>query len=81
MAARRHETYGLTRDELAAMLAQHSVCAICGTANWGRKGPVVDHDHTTGRVRGILCGHCNMGLGRFRDNPDTLRMALEYLSR
>lgn len=79
-AARRRETYGLSPADLAALVEQHSVCAICRTANWGKKGPVVDHDHATGAVRGILCGHCNMGLGRFRDDPAILRAALEYLT-
>jgi hypothetical protein len=72
--------YGLSSAELAALLEQHSVCAICKTASWGKKGPVVDHDHATGAVRGILCSHCNMGLGRFRDDPAILRAALEYLA-
>ena len=77
--ARRNETYGLTPDELQALLAQHSVCAICHSDQWGKKGPVVDHDHETGRVRGILCGNCNMGLGRFKDDPLRLARAIAYL--
>ena len=79
--ARRHETYGLTHDELATLLDQHDVCAICETADWGKKGPQVDHCHATGRVRGILCTSCNNGLGRFGDDPKRLRKAAEYLER
>ena len=80
LAHRRPEKYGLTRDELSALLAQHDVCAICGTDQWGRKGPQVDHDHATGKVRGVLCNNCNQGLGRFADDPTRLRAAAEYLT-
>ena len=41
--------------------------------------PVVDHCHTTGEVRGILCFSCNVALGHVRDNPNTLRAMIEYL--
>jgi predicted nucleic acid-binding Zn ribbon protein len=78
----RHEAYGLTRRELELLLAQHERCAICGTDDWGGKGPLgpqVDHDHATGRVRGVLCGNCNQGLGRFKDDPDLRRAAISYL--
>jgi predicted nucleic acid-binding Zn ribbon protein len=78
--ARRPETYGLSGDELAALLAQHSVCAICGTSAWGSKGPQVDHDHATGAVRGVLCTKCNRGLGLFNDDPSRLSAAAEYLT-
>jgi hypothetical protein len=80
IAHRRPEKYGLTRDELTALLAQHGVCAICRTDNWGRKGPAVDHDHATGRIRGVLCQNCNQGLGRFTDDPARLRAAADYLT-
>lgn len=81
IANRRPEKYGFTKAELDALLAQHDTCAICGGDKWGHKGPVVDHDHATGRVRGILCGNCNMGLGRFRDDPELVRAAADYLVR
>ena len=50
-------------------------CVICGDS-----GPlVVDHDHLTNKVRGMLCNHCNRGLGHFRDSPMLLEFAAQYL--
>lgn len=77
--SRRHEAYGLTKQELDMLLAQHEQCAICHTDQWTAKGPQVDHDHATGRVRGVLCSNCNQGLGRFKDDPALLRVAIRYL--
>lgn len=79
--SRRHEAYGITKAELDLMLEQHEACAICDTADWGAKGPQVDHCHETGKVRGILCINCNNGLGRFRDDPTRLRAAADYVER
>jgi len=50
-------------------------CVICGS-----KGSlVVDHNHRTGIIRGMLCNHCNRGLGHFRDDPELLEFAAIYL--
>lgn len=63
-------------DEM--VLAQNGVCAICGSAPNGH--PLhVDHDHTTGAVRGLLCQQCNTGLGNFRDDIALLDRAMQYL--
>jgi hypothetical protein len=50
-------------------------CVICGDTG----ALVVDHDHKTGVVRGMLCNHCNRGLGHFRDDPELLEFAAQYL--
>jgi NMD protein affecting ribosome stability and mRNA decay len=72
--------YSLTPDQVAEM--RRGGCSICGGAGVeGRWGNLhVDHDHVTGRVRGVLCSNCNTGLGKFKDNPDLLRKAAVYLS-
>lgn len=75
--------YGLTIEQYEAMLVeQGGVCALCrkppsGRANGGRLH--VDHDHETGRVRRLLCYHCNNALGHFRDDPDLMRRAADYI--
>lgn len=61
------------------LLEQNNRCKICNTDNFGKKGPSVDHDHTTGKVRGILCGRCNKAIGLMDDSPNKLRLAAEYL--
>jgi hypothetical protein len=61
---------------------QGHVCAICGTKDPGYKGRfVVDHDHDTGNVRGLLCDRCNTGIGFLQDNIAVLRSAINYLER
>lgn len=73
-------SYGLTEEEFNTMLKnQGHKCAICGTTDWGRPSPSIDHCHTTGKVRGLLCNNCNRALGLFKDNPETLKRAAEYL--
>lgn len=75
--------YGITLkqyEELAA--AQGGRCAICHDEKFGRRGVrrfAVDHDHKTGKVRGLLCGRCNVGLGLF-DTEEKLLAAVAYLA-
>lgn len=72
--------YGLSREEYESLLqAQNNTCAICGHAFKSSKHTHVDHDHSTGAVRAILCLNCNRGLGAFSDNPLLLQKAHEYL--
>lgn len=77
--ARIARMYGLTRIEYEMLTARHGgTCAICKLKT---DALCIDHDHDTGKVRGVLCVDCNLGLGRFKDNPDRLRGAIKYLSR
>jgi len=70
--------YGIGVKVFEEMLAeQDGMCLICE-----KPGPEhVDHDHGTGRVRGILCFNCNQGLGNFRDDVSSLIRAVSYLMR
>ena len=60
---------------------QGGVCAICFGAQIKGKSMCVDHDHETGSVRSLLCDSCNNGLGRFKDSPRLLRLAIAYLEK
>ena len=61
---------------------QGNVCAICGTSTPGGRGNFhADHNHETNQPRGVLCHNCNVALGNFRDNPEILRAAIEYLNK
>lgn len=74
--------YGTTTIDYDRMLAaQFGVCAVCATDTPGRGHEhfSVDHDHSTGEVRGLLCFGCNVGLGHFGDDPARLRAAAAYL--
>jgi hypothetical protein len=68
--------YGLTKEQLAALIAaQEGHCAICKE----RSALHVDHDHTSGKIRSLLCTRCNKGLGFFQDRADLLEVARKYL--
>lgn len=71
----------MTEQEYDAILAsQHGLCAICDEAPVSRQ-LAVDHDHKTGKVRGLLCGRCNTMLGMAGENYDIFCEASLYLSR
>jgi hypothetical protein len=76
--------YNISESEyLAMLLSQHNQCILCykefSDGPFGPDSPVVDHCHTQGHVRGILCNECNRGLGYFRDNKIALQNAVHYL--
>ena len=76
-------TYGITLEMYNKMLVdQNFCCAICGKHNSNFKKQLsVDHDHETGAVRGLLCHHCNTGIGMFKDNTEILKKATNYLEK
>lgn len=83
---RRHNlktVYGITPEDYELMLeGQNHVCAICACDfTKTKRRPHIDHDHATGKVRAILCHHCNLGLGNFRDTIPFLESAIEYLKK
>ena len=84
-SAQIKKKYGITLDDYDQMLKdQNGVCKIChGTCDHPQRrnsGTLsIDHCHTTGKVRGLLCNQCNSLLGWARDNINTLQKAIEYL--
>lgn len=80
------KSYGLTYVSYKRRYEiQGRRCAICSElrewSGFGKLPFCVDHDHRTGKVRGLLCSQCNSGLGFFRDNRDSLINAITYLDR
>jgi hypothetical protein len=71
--------YGLTLEEFKIMSSnQNDVCKICMKTN-GNRELAVDHDHVTGKNRGLLCGNCNTAIGKLGDNEFGLNRAISYL--
>lgn len=80
------ERYGISIEERDKLIKKQSnLCAICGNSETvtHQSGQVrdlsIDHCHTTGKIRGLLCGSCNNGLGRFKDSIENLERAIKYL--
>ena len=73
--------FGITLDDYSSMLEkQNGVCAICGNSEpYNGYSLAVDHDHGTGKVRGLLCSSCNRAIGLFKDSPELLQKAINYL--
>ena len=72
--------YGLSPEQyLEIYQQQEGKCKICGEELQEDEYLCIDHDKDTGEVRGLLCKKCNLGLGHFKDNPENLRKAAEYL--
>lgn len=78
--------YNLSYDDYQQMIEnQNNLCAICKlgavSSSYNNQVLVVDHDHTTDKVRGLLCHKCNQALGLFMDSTENLENAILYLKR
>ncbi len=76
-------SYGLEWEEyIALMNKQCGKCALCGSEGSGKDTRlVVDHCHETGRVRGLLCWSCNVGIGLFKEDTDLLNKVIDYIRK
>ena len=87
--ARFKQNFGISLDDYNLMIeAQDGRCAICGNPEntidkrtGNTRNLSVDHDHSTGLVRGLICRTCNVGIGFFKDNPSLLRACADYIER
>jgi hypothetical protein len=79
--------YGITYEKYLLLLKQqNNCCAICGKDStelyeWGIPKLLIDHNHITGKVRGLLCKKCNTGLGAFNDSIHLLKKSTNYLEK
>lgn len=84
-AGKRKAKYGVTPEQVQEILTkQNGVCAICGRPesrqqNGHIQAMAVDHDHATGRVRGLLCGACNSAIGLLQDDTALFQNAIVYI--
>jgi hypothetical protein len=79
--------FGISQAEYSDLYeSQNGVCAICrnpetATRNGVVRALAVDHCHSSGRIRGLLCSNCNTGIGKLKDDPNVIRRAAEYLDK
>ncbi|HDU5574535.1 TPA: endonuclease VII domain-containing protein [Klebsiella aerogenes] len=79
--------YGISIEHYEFLLSeQNNSCAICGEKETIKfrgklKNLCVDHCHSSGKIRGLLCSSCNRGIGLLKDDPNLLRKAINYLER
>jgi hypothetical protein len=74
--------YGITVATLNGILDEQSfLCAICEEPLRGGRYQAIDHDHTSGKVRGVLCASCNTAIGKLKDDPEIIRRAADYVER
>ncbi len=80
---RLHKNFGVTLEQYDLMAQQQNkLCAICGIHQSKlTRALAIDHDHHTGKIRGLLCGRCNIGLGYFKDSKENLLNAITYLDK
>ncbi|MFE9767035.1 endonuclease VII domain-containing protein [Streptomyces sp. NPDC005808] len=71
--------YGITAETLTELMRRP--CDICGAPPGSfQRSHAIDHEHSSGRVRGVLCHSCNLALGHFKDDPERLARAVSYLA-
>ena len=74
--------YGVTLEQYDKMFeGQNGVCAICGGINKSDRRLAIDHNHETGKIRGLLCSNCNTGIGMLKENINILCSAISYLGK
>lgn len=74
--------YGISLEQYKEMESrQEGLCSICRRPPVGKKRLGVDHNHTTGKIRDLLCHHCNAAIGHLMESPELMRSAAEYIER
>ncbi|MDO9463776.1 MAG: endonuclease VII domain-containing protein [bacterium] len=77
---RKERKYGLSHEDWLRMYeTQDGKCLICGKSFIKPSDAKVDHNHRTGKIRGLLCNNCNLGIGFLNDDPKIMIKAIEYL--
>lgn len=80
MRNRLRRNFGISIKDYEEMVKlQNGLCAICNEKQKGNRVLAVDHNHKKGIVRALLCTNCNVALGNFKENIDTLHSAIKYL--
>ena len=82
-ARNRKRSCGISLEQYQSLYdSQNGLCAICGKPQSELKEALsADHDHVTGKIRGLLCHNCNQFLGYAKDSPIVLASAIKYLGR
>ena len=74
--------YNMSRDDRENLIkSQNGQCAICGYFFKSERHTHIDHCHTTNKIRGILCTHCNVAIGMLKESVDILDSAIKYLKK
>jgi len=76
----KQNTYNLTDAEIKYLFDSYTSCCICFDPFKSKRNTFIDHDHNTGKIRGLLCPSCNTALGLFKDNVSILKSAIIYLT-
>ena len=80
LRARQAKKFNTTPEHLHELFTTQTVCQICKQVD-ERRALSIDHNHSTGKVRGLLCDKCNRAIGLMQENINSLKSAIEYLER